>query len=385
MLNPSLSLASRYVEQGQLKQDFMIKFKLYGILLLVGITIASCTLLEKNKFESVLTFERNLIESKEPEFVCRLSEDSILLGQPKDFTIINDSSFVVVDGRGAYLYNFEGTLIKQLGDYGQARGGLISPGHVYATSGLIYIWCKSLMKMLIFDHNGHFKDEVSNLRIGVMKFFVDSNDEILYFYTNGKFDQSRNNVINVINVYNIVEDSFTIYGERTNEDEVLSVWNNSGGLYVNSNKLIYLHPGNLILYSHNLNSDKTVRFKIEDKAFRRNRITNIKKTMDNKRALHDYVMQSSYVRGLYNDKGHFFIIADIGSTFDEQDPESWQKSRKTKLYIFDSSFTPNRSIIYDYINSPNIVIYSNAIYFLTLNLDGDDQIINLNRFSLDAE
>ena len=362
----------------------MDKFKYsYWLLLFAGITTVSCTLLERNKFERVFSFERNLIESKEPELVCRLSEDSILLGQIRDFTMLNDTSFVVVDGHGAYLYHIAGTFIKQLGNYGQARGELISPGHVYATSGFVYIWCKSLMKMLIFDHKGYFKGEVTDLKIGVMKYFVDSNDEILYFYTNGKFDQSRDNiVINLIHVYNMVEKSSKIFGERTNEDEVLSVWNNSGGLYADTNRLIYLHPGNLVLYNLDFNSGKTVRFKIEDKAFRRGDVTDIRKTMNDQRKLRDYVMQSSYARGLYNDNGYFFIVSEIGGPFDEQDLESWQKNRKTKLYILDASFTPNRTILYDYINSPNIVIYSNTMYFLTLNIDSDDQIITLNRFSL---
>ena len=81
----------------------MLKFKYLFLLsfFFVGIIGVSCT--QKDKSERALSFDRNLVNTKDPDFVCQLSEDSILLNDIVNFTILNDTSFVVVDGKGAYL------------------------------------------------------------------------------------------------------------------------------------------------------------------------------------------------------------------------------------------------------------------------------------------
>ena len=365
----------------------MYRFK-YSFLLLLfaGITVASCTLSKVGKFDKVFSFDRNTIEKSESEFVCQLSEDSIFLGQIKDFTLLNDTSFVVVDGRGSYLYHISGTLQKQFGNSGRAEGEMLSPSLVYATPKFVYIWCSTLMKLLVFDHESHFITELSDLKIGVTKFIVDANDENVCFYTNGITVQLENKVIDVVAIYNISQKTLMKYGERKNEDEVLSVWSNSGGLYTDNNRLIYLHPGNLIIYDFDLNSGMTFMYKIKDKAFQREEVINAYDLIQNRPKLHDYILKSSFVKGLYCVNGQFIIVSEIGQ-FDPQNSNTQDglKNRKIKLYIFDSSFAPNRTILYDYISSPNTVIYSNAMYFLTLNVDGDDQIITLNRFPLAKE
>ena len=123
--------------------------RILGIFIFVIILAASCV--PKEKSERIISFDRNIIETKKPELVCQLSEESILLKDIAHFTILNDTSFVVVDGQGAYLYHISGTFIKQFGNSGQAGGEMLSPSLVYATSDFVYIWCTSLMKFLIFD------------------------------------------------------------------------------------------------------------------------------------------------------------------------------------------------------------------------------------------
>jgi hypothetical protein len=348
----------------------------------MGIVMVSCTSTEKDKFERVLSFDRNLINAKDPELVCQLSEDSVLLKDIVNFTILNDTSFVVTDGRGVYLYHISGTLRKQLGNSGQARGEMISPNLVYATSNFVYIWCTSLMKFLIFDHEANFKNELSGFKRAVKKFTVNSSDEILYSYTSGFVSDSENKMIDVIDVYNIAEESSKKYGERGPEDEVLSTFANSSGLYAGTDRLIYLHPGNLIIHDLDLNFDKTVRYKIDDQAFYTTKITShIRDMMSNRSRLIDYLHKNSLVKGLYKDNNQFIIVSEIGQyDFDERSRIRNTQERKVKLYIFDSSFSPHHTILFDYI-SPNIVIYSNSLYFISLKAD-DEQIFTLNRFSL---
>ena len=353
-------------------RTIIIFFSLF--IILVEISLVSCS-----RSERVINFDRNLKESIEPELVCKLLEDSILLDNIRDFSILSDTTFVVVDSRGAYLYHTSGFFKKQLANPGQTKGEIFSPSKIYATHNFVYIWCSSLMKIMIFNHEGNYIDEISDLKVGVKKIFVDSKDEVLYYYTNGAFNELKNKVVDVIYAYNIAEKSFKKIGERSGEDEVLSVWNNSGGIFVDTNKIYYLNPGNLIIYNLDLNSDKTVRYQIEDKSFKRGEIEDFRSTINNKTKLHDYIMHSSFARGLYKDNGQFIIVSEIGQ-FNEQNADP--KDRKIKLYILDSLFSPKHTIIYDYINSPNIIIHSGSMYFLKFNLTDDDQEITLNRFSL---
>jgi hypothetical protein len=106
--------------------------------------------------------------------------------------------------------------------------------------------------------------------------------------------------------------------------------------------------------------------------------------MNDRHKLLDYLHNNSVVRGLHKDNGQFIIVSEIGQfNFDERNQfMEKQKSRKIKLYVLDTDFMPICTILYDYIFTPNIVIYSGAMYFLSLNLDDVDQIITLNRFSL---
>ena len=356
--------------------------------LFAGIIVTSCV--QREKFDKEFVFDRNLVNTKESELVCKLSEDSILLKEIVYFTILNDTSFVVLDGIGVYLYHISGTFIKQFGKRGQAGGEMIYPTFVYATSDFVYIWCASLMKFLIFDHEANFKSELSGFKRAVRKFVVNSSNEILYAYTTGFLNNSENKVVDVIEVYNIAEKSSKKYGERGPEDEVLFTFRNSSGLYVDTDtdRLIYLHPGNLIIHDLDFNSGTTSRYKIDDKAFHTSKVTSRpREIIENMPKLTDYIHQNSVVKDIYKDHGQFIIIAEIGQyDFDEQNqPMKDTKKRKIKLYILDPSFIPNSTILYDYISYPNIVIYSGAIYFLTFNFTDDDQIFALNRFSLFEE
>jgi len=97
----------------------------------------------------------------------------------------------------------------------------------------------------------------------------------------------------------------------------------------------------------------------------------------------NYIHQNSVVKDIYKDNGKFIIITEVGQyDFDEQNQMMKNtQNRNVKLYILDSSFNPIRTILYDFISSPNVVVHSNFLYFITL-MDSDDQIFTLNRLSL---
>ena len=342
----------------------IIKLKCSFLLFLLVVILVGCE--QRDTFEKVIYFERNLENTTKPELVCKLSEENNLLRDIVNFTILNDTSFVVLDGKGAYLYHTSGTFIKQFGNLGQASGEMISPIFVYATSDLVYIWCSSLMKFLIFDHEANFKNELKGFKRAVKKFVVNSSNEILYSYTSGFINNTKNKMVDVIDIYNIAKETSKKLGERGSEDEILSTWSNSGGLYVDSDRLIYLNPGNLIIYELNFNFDNIARYKIDDKAFNSTKITSsIQDLMENTSKLMDYLYNNSYVKDIYKSDNHFFIISEIGQAdVISQTGVVEKMNRKVKLYILDSSFNPIRTILYDYLPSMNVV-YSNSLYFIS--------------------
>jgi len=360
-------------------------FSCFLLSFFMGGTVIGCS--QKDNFERMISFDRNLINTTGAELVCQLSEDNILLKDIVEFIVLSDTTFVVMDGKGVYLYHTSGNFKKQFGNTGQGRGAMIAPSRVYATSDLVYIWCRSLMKFLIFDHEANLKNELSGFKRAVKKFVVEPSNNILYIYTSGIFKNTENKTIDVIDVYNIAEKTSKKYGERCPEDEVLSTWNNSGGFYGDMERLIYLHPGNLIIHDLYLNSDKTLRYKIDDKAFSTTKITShVREIMENRPKLTDYLHNNSLVKDLYKDNCQFIVVAEIGQyDYDQRSRAMNQQKRKIKLYFLDVSFNPIRTILFDYISSPNIVIHSGAMYFLTLELGEKDQKILLNRFSLSEE
>jgi hypothetical protein len=361
----------------------MLKLKtLRGwFLFFAGIFAVGCT--GKKGTEHTIIFDRNLTETKEPEFVCRLSEDSILLAPIRDFAFLNNDSFVVADGRGAYLYDISGVFKKQFGHTGRASGEMMSPSSVYVTSDRVYIWCSSLLKMLIFDHEAHFMTELSGFERAVKKFVVDPNNERIYLYTSGHVDDTRKKAIDVISIYDMAEKSILkSFEERVLGDELMSSLNNSGGLCIDNDQFIYIHPGSLAIHEFDLSSEEVVSHKIEDRSFRVEEISNLDEITGNFNKWRDYIRENSVVKGLDRDRRQYVIVSEIGS-FGEPDSDSEiLGDRKTKLYLLNSSFRPDRTILYDYINSPDIEIRSDALYFLITDIDSDDQVITLNRYPL---
>jgi len=351
--------------------------------LFAGIVLTGCG--QKDKSERVISFDRNLVNTQKAELVCQISEKSAFLGNITNFTILNDTSFVILDSKGAYLYHTSGAFKKRFGTSGRASGEMISPSYVYATSDLVYIWCASLMKFLIFDHEANFKKELTGFKRATSKFVVDSSDQILYIYTSGFLNETETKKFDVIDVYNIAENSSKKYGEQSPEDMVMNSWQKAVGLCIDKNRLIYLHPGNLIIYDLDLSSDKTVRYKIDDKAFNTTEITSpVRSIMENYPKMREYLYNNSVVTNLHKDGNQFIIISEIGEyAFPEQSGQALNtQNRKVKLYILNRSFKPDHTILYDFISHTNLVVYSNSLYFIDRTIERDDLTLNLMRFPL---
>ena len=365
----------------------MLKKNIIDILILFLLIASGCQ--KTVQFEKEIIFEQNKVNTKSPELVCQISEENALIGYIANFTILNDTTFVVVTGTDAYLYHISGTFLKKFGNRGQAKGEMISPTLVYATSDFVYIWCASLLKFLIFDFEANFIKEISGFNRALKKFVVNPSNEILYLYTSGYVIHSENKTIDIIYIYNITEESSRKFAERGPEDQILYSYRNSSGFYVETDididRLIFLHPGNLIVHDYNLFTDTIVRYKIDDDEFHTTRIksgsTDIIEDMPK---LANYIANNSIVRDIYKDNGQFVIISEIGQfDLDERyQPMKDSKKRKLKLYFLDSFFNPNFTILYDYVESSNYVIHSGYMYFITIDLNNDDQLIFLNRFNL---
>jgi len=75
-----------------------MKRKVFSIIGLTAISAVMAFNNPKDEYIRVNPFVQNLVNSKEPELVCHLSEDNILLKNIIDFTVLSDSTFVVSDG-----------------------------------------------------------------------------------------------------------------------------------------------------------------------------------------------------------------------------------------------------------------------------------------------
>ena len=70
--------------------------------------------------------------------LCIMKENlTIVGGSPSDFSILNDSSYLLSIGKDLLLYNKQGEQTKIVGNYGEGPGEYLSPDRLFVSSKFI--------------------------------------------------------------------------------------------------------------------------------------------------------------------------------------------------------------------------------------------------------
>lgn len=88
------------------------------------------------------------------ETVCKLGENLGVINVPSGFDMVNDTSFVLCDMERVFLYNLQGTQIREIGHVGNARYEYNFPQYVMAEEDTIYVWSANSLKFICFAIDG---------------------------------------------------------------------------------------------------------------------------------------------------------------------------------------------------------------------------------------
>lgn len=353
------------------------------IVLSVALILAGCKGSGSGDVKEVM-FTEEVVHDGDPVTVATLDESDNPLGVIKDFAMVNDTAFVIVDGKEAFLYNTAGDRILRFGYRGRGYGEMISPSLVCVSPENVYIWCSSLMSVLTFSHEGKFRRAYTGFERAVKKFAVD-NDQNLYLYTSGFRSEAGDRVEEVVQVYNLgkgkIVDSF---GERSGADEVMAAFANSAGISSSEQGGVwYIHPASLAFYNRS-GDGKNASFRIEgDKEFEVERVTNFHDITSNPIKWMEFIPRNSVVRHIGSDHGKTYIVAEVG----EFSPQSQDKvgSRRIKTYVLSEEGSPLKTLTCGYVQTPAFQISGGKLFFITTQIEDaekGDQRVCLNFYPL---
>ena len=275
---------------------------------------------------------------------CTLKENIGYLDKfVNDFFFVTDSSFVLSNKKAIYLYNNKGEQLKVLGGYGRGPSEYISASQLYVSDSYIYVWCESLLKLIVFDAiNGEYIREYKKFTSAIQKFVV-VDDLLVYFYISGNVDN------NIIKTFNLESKSFLeSFGDITESDRLLFVNANNGGLCIMGDSVLYSYPSKTLISSLK-NNKKTNVCEIIDNEFNINIDGAERVDRDYIIQIINYINNNSCVTGVHSFNDNVYLMTEVGHVgMDGEKRKMDYSKRKIIVYKMDKNFNPVKKIKLDY-------------------------------------
>ena len=238
-----------------------------------------------------------------------LKENQNLLSDVVSASLNNSGQFVVATDHtsGVVLYDSTGKQIRKIGDIGRGPAEYGSPGIVKLFSDTIYVWDKSLLKLLMYNLNNELLSEIADFRWAIRDFTVHGRK--LYMYnvgnTSGEF----------IEEYQIDKNDYgEFYGKRTEEHTFLMLLHRAGGVSHKGLYVYYVSPSALRVHKINTNTNTEISFNIADEDFFVPDINNARKLIQSQKEAITTLQTSSSVTGIYALQDYLVVKASIGNT-----------------------------------------------------------------------
>lgn len=330
------------------------------------ILFLSCS--ENNKQINEITFENIQMKNNSVDMVCDSLKENInfLNNTINDFSILSDSLFVITNGKNVYIYDFNGKQIKSIGAYGKGPSEYISANQLFISNDYIYIWCSTLLKLILYDKNGNYVKEYKEFGFAIQKFVV-LNEKYIYFYISGNSENDKN-----IKIYDILQNKFiNEFGTITEEDKLLFLNNNNGAICTNNTDAVfYSAPSSMIISSIYENKDNSSAYKIADPNFKNTKIENASEMVNNNfvEAI-KYLTGNSTVSGLHFHDNIYLMIENGEIILDETTQTVDYSNRRIKIFTLDNSFNPINVSEYPYFEyALKFKFYKNWLYFISNNV-----------------
>lgn len=331
--------------------------------------------------DNEIVFDQNIMDTTDGDFVCRLKENIDFIGNNiSDFTLLNDTSFVVLSAGNVFLYNEKGDQLKIINKIGSGPAECLTPASVYISENNIYIWCSSLLKILVYDMSGEYITQYTGFNRAISKFIV-FKDKYVCLFTVG--DNGRE----ILRVYDILKNKIVgSFGEFGQEDILLSRAEHSGGVCVVGNNILYSYPSSLNIHQRDIvdiDDDQKV-YHISDSEFKVTICENATQKINDGGIIEaiKYGFENSIVKDIHSYNDRIYVTSEIGKIV-MGDKTLDISGRKIKIFELNYDFVPNVSKTYNYRPMMGFSFYKDSFYFLKIDSDsGDDRIISLMKYKI---
>lgn len=291
-------------------------------------------------------------------------ENDRLIGQIKDFVVLNDTTVLCTDGFSVFRYGTDGQLRQRFGERGHATSEYVQLGHLYVTDRYIYAWDEMSLCLLQYTREGEFVAKYPGRQAGINRFCV-MGDSLACYYLAGKGGKQ-------LLAVSLSSDSVLYETDPiSNEDLCLLSYVNGGGMAIYRDTLYYLHPSEIALKKMDGASPQTVAV-YEDKSFR---ITRQKTLPQGAQDLFDYILDNSVVSGLFVDNGRLCLTTETG-VFGREGGEEGYAQRRLNVIILDEEFNVSRALRFGYpIGITQYRIFNGHLF--AIGSDGERQVLQI--------
>lgn len=190
-----------------------------------------------------------------------LDQSEQLLGQPQSATrLSNDRLVVTTADPGVFLFESDGSFVRQLGAAGQGPFEYQNPSIVRAFNDNIAIWDAGNMKVTVYSQEGDTVSEWTGFTWGVADFAI--HDGVLYSYY-GSVDAPY------LRIWDLeAEEMIAEYDdEESVERAALAQMHGTGSLALHDGSIYALNPAESSVQQFDVADGDVVRYPINDTAF----------------------------------------------------------------------------------------------------------------------
>lgn len=290
---------------------------------------------KKDVYKNILIDNKEtIIEANFSSLIFKLNENKILLGEILSFDFINNKNIIVSTKNPGNLiiYDDKKNQVKEINRVGRGPYEYINPAIVKAYEKKIYIWCSSLLKLIVYNIDGTPHKEYQNFKGAITDFSIYNNK--IFFYMAGGNRES------IIQIYDLEKkEIYKRIGQPSNEDLILNTLSCSGANTLFKNRFIYASSSKLDLNIVNTFSYSVDKIKIIDPEFIIDKIDKdpiLLMNTDRKKA-YDYILENSVVIGMYSLNNVLILMSENGYVSQVNNAMD-NSNRFVKVYIFDTKF-----------------------------------------------
>ncbi|MDR2569280.1 MAG: 6-bladed beta-propeller [Oscillospiraceae bacterium] len=323
-----------------------------------------------------------------------MQENIDFLGNINSICFLDDNHIVVStkENSSIFIYDETGKQILHIARQGNGPFEYLNPAIVRCDKErrLIYVWCNYTSKMVIFDEKG---TPVNEFRISrSIDNFQLYQDYILFYLSTGDIHRD------VIGVYDMISSTFIFtYGTASEEHNLLSLNETSGGITILNESLLYAYADkpeffllNLSYFDSNIQTKSYKALNTTDfKAQPLNGIKSIYLINYQRNKALEYIRSNSVINGLFTIDDHVVLKAKAG-TLEVQNEIITKYERYDVFYVFDKDlnylFHSENTFLVTELFVPDRLFASNGkdLYFIALNNTTDEtKQYSLNRIIFD--